>query len=315
MTIASGISELRCLIFGGEGFIGTNLRQALVGKVNKLTVFSRKKKQTTDFHGVDWIIGDFMDSTAVSAAVEGYDVVFHLITSTTPYSSNLDKIYDVQSNVLSTLHLLDACRKAKVKRIIFVSSGGTIYGKSIEIPTSENAPTNPISSYGISKLVIEKYLALYEELYGLKYVALRVANPYGPYQNALKNQGAISAFLNQILQGNPVNIWGDGSCMRDYIYIDDLVEALIASISYNGNQRVFNIGSGTGHSLNQIVETISNCLNQKVDVNYLEARAVDIPKSVLNIDLANKELKWQPTHGLELGIKKTIAWLNNNDSS
>jgi UDP-glucose 4-epimerase len=304
-----GLSGLRCLVLGGGGFIGTNLCKALLPKVESLRGFGRRQAFPSALVGVDWFPGNFADSSALAAAVENCDIVFHLITTTTPFSSNVDKIADLESNVVSTLHLLDACREAQVKRVIFISSGGTVYGKHVPIPTSENAATDPIVSYGISKLVIEKYLELYRTLYGLDYQVLRVANPYGPYQTALKNQGVISAFLNKIMFNKTIEIWGDGSVIRDYIYIDDVVDALLLSASYHGKSRVLNIGSGVGHSLNDIVQTISVLMNKEISVKYVKARTSDVPASILNISLAQKELNWQPKTEFKEGLEKTIRWL------
>ena len=309
------LSSLRCVVLGGGGFIGTNLCRSLVGKVDTLRAFGRRQSfpEALSQKGIDWIPGDFADAAALAAAVSGCDIVFHLVTSSTPASSNVDKIFDLESNVFSTLHLLDACREERVRRVIFVSSGGTIYGVPKKTPTPEDAPLNPISAYGISKLAIEKYLALYEHLYGLEYRILRVSNPFGPFQTAIRNQGVISAFLHRALDGKPIEMWGDGSVTRDYIYIDDVVHAFELAVQHKGDERIFNIGSGVGKSLNDIVTSINQLLGRELDIRHFEGRKVDVPCSVLNVSLAKSALGWLPQTDFLDGLEKTIAWMQENE--
>ncbi len=305
----SQLSTMRCVVFGGGGFIGTNLCRSLIGKVDTLRAFGRRKSFPDALKGVDWIPGDFTDASALAAAVVGCDVVFHLVTSTTPASGNVDKIVDLQSNVVSTLHLLDACREERVRRVVFISSGGTIYGIPERIPTPEDSPLNPISAYGISKLAIEKYLALYEHLHGIEYRVLRVANPYGPFQTAMRNQGVIAAFLGRALGGKPIEMWGDGSITRDYVYIDDVVEALELAAVHNGRSRVFNIGSGEGRSLYEILTAIEQALGRPIDIRRFEGRKVDLPCNILDVGLAASDLGWRPRTNFLNGLEKTIVWM------
>jgi UDP-glucose 4-epimerase len=219
---------------------------------------------------------------------------------------------DAQQNIIQTLQLLEACRASNVRRVIFVSSGGTVYGDAAIIPTPEGSLEQPISAYGISKLAIEKYLALYERLYGIRTVSLRVSNPYGPYQYARKQQGVIGAFISKSLRGEDIEIWGDGSIIRDYIYIDDVVGALMKSITYNGDSRVFNVGSGVGVSLADIVAILSEVLGDKLHLTYKSARGVDVSRSILDCTLAKAELDWTPFTDIRGGILKTLAWFKNN---
>jgi UDP-glucose 4-epimerase len=302
------LSRLRCVIFGAGGFIGINLCKSLVGKVELLRAFGRSQYPPVELRGCEWIEGDFLDSRSIFAAMEGCDVVFHLVNTSTPASSNLDIVADLQGNVSSSLNLLNICREAGVKRIVFVSSGGTIYGIPKLIPTPETAPTNPITAYGICKLTIEKYLGLYEYLYGLEYRVLRVANPFGPYQNPLKNQGVIAAFVNRALEGKSIDVWGDGNVIRDYIYIDDVVNALKLAVIHEGDGRIFNIGSGEGHSLNNIINLIDNIIETQISVERKSARAIDVPISILDINFALKNLHWKPTINFYDGLQKTIDW-------
>lgn len=304
----SALANKRCVVFGGGGFLGTNLCRSLVDKVEILKAFGRRQSFPEAMKKIEWIPGDFTDSGTVAAAVAGCDTVFHLVTASTPASSNVDKIEDLQANVVSTLHLLEACREERVRRVVFVSSGGTVYGIPDIVPTPESASLDPITAYGISKLAIEKYLALYHHLYGIDFRILRVANPYGPYQTSIRNQGVIAAFLHRALEKKPIELWGDGSVTRDYIYVDDVIDALEAAAVHTGEQRIFNIGSGEGRSLLEIIDVIQKQLNVKLDIRHFEGRKADVPRSILEISRAEKDLLWKPKTPFLEGIAKTIEW-------
>ena len=300
--------RLSCVVLGGGGFIGVNLCRRLIARQFRVRAFGRRCLFPEALAGVEWYPGDFTDASALAAAIETFDVVFHLVHATTPQSANLDMANDVENNVVSTIALLDICRKLSVKRIVFVSSGGTIYGTPAQVPTPETAPTEPITAYGISKLAIEKYLALHEYLYGLDYRVLRVTNPFGPFQVALKNQGIIAAILSRALNGESIDIWGDGSVVRDFIFVDDVIDALEAAAADRSSERIFNIGSGRGRSLREIIETIERLGGQKVNINWNPKRAVDVPMSTVAIDRARSTLGWTPKVEFETGLRETIGW-------
>lgn len=291
------------------GFIGSNLCRALVYQGHSVRAYGRRKTFPGALQGCDWIPGDFSDSASVAHAISGCEVVFHLFTATTQANANLDKVADLNANVTKTLYLLDACRETGVRRVIFPSSGGTLYGIPNQVPTPESAATNPTTAYGISKLAIEKYLGLYEYLYGLEYRVLRVANPFGPYQMSLKNQGVIAAFLHRALAGKPIEMWGDGSVIRDYVFIDDVVDALMLAAIHQGFGRIFNIGSGKGRSLNDIVAAVERLLGTKIPVDHRPSRQFDVPVSVLDTSLAKKELGWQARTPFEDGLRNALDWM------
>ena len=192
----------------------------------------------------------------LSETLNGIDTVFHLINTTLPKTSNDDPAFDVQSNVIETLFLLEQCVARKVKKIVFISSGGTVYGKPEKLPIAEDSPTNPECSYGIIKLTIEKYLALYHLLHGLDYVIVRPSNPFGERQNPNGIQGGIFEFQGKLAKGEPIEIWGDGEVVRDYVFIDDLVEGISKAATVGTSSRIFNLGSGKGYSLNDILKRI-----------------------------------------------------------
>jgi UDP-glucose 4-epimerase len=297
-----------CIVLGGGGFLGINLCRRLDSAGYRVRAFGRHCLFPEALDHIEWYQGDFTDAAALATAIETNDIVFHLLHGTTPQSANLDMAADLKQNVVSSVGLLDISRSVGVKRVVFVSSGGTIYGPTNEIPTPETTATEPITAYGISKLAIEKYLALYERLYDLEYRILRVANPFGPFQVPVKHQGVIATLISRGLRGESVDIWGDGSVVRDYIYVDDVVAALENVMSDKSNVRVFNIGSGQGRSVLQIIASIEKLLNTRLRINWSVGRQIDVPKSVLSIERAKAVLRWKPETSFEKGLQRTFDW-------
>ncbi len=304
---------MRVLIIGGNGFIGSHLTDFLVARGQSVRVYNRSRNLylKENHHDVEYIYGDFSNQSLLQSALKDVEIVYQLISNTVPSTSNNNPVEDVASNVINTIKLLENCVNASVKKVIFPSSGGTIYGSPQQLPISENDPTNPICSYGITKLSIEKYLYLFNYLYGLDYTILRVANPYGPRQNPTGKLGAVTIFLNRILKNMPIQIWGDGEVVRDYIYILDVVEALYNVQNSNLTEKLFNIGSGRGISLNQLLMKIRQVIPNNFQVEYIQGRKVDVPINVLDITKAKIILQWQPTIQLEAGIEKTWQWLKS----
>src|SRR5215210_3221929 len=252
--LASAFASTRCLVLGGGGFLGINLSNALALAGAQVHAYGRSLSVPDSLlPSVRWTAADFADRQTLATAIESVDYVFHLVSSSTPSSANADPIADVNANLVATLGLLEICRVRPIKRLVFVSSGGTVYGVPQAVPIPETAPTDPVSAYGIHKIAIEKYLALYHRLYQLDYVVLRVANPYGPMQLARKNQGVIAAFLKHALGSEPIEIWGDGGVVRDFVYVDDVVRAMMMAAVHLSASRVFNVGSGAGMSLNDVL--------------------------------------------------------------
>jgi UDP-glucose 4-epimerase len=297
-----------CIVLGGGGFIGVNLCRRLASSGLRVRAFGRRCLFPEALEGVEWYQGDFTDAVLLASAIETYDIVFHLIHATTPHSANLDMAGDVQQNVISSLALMDISRNLGVKRIVFVSSGGTVYGPAAQIPTPEAARTEPITAYGISKLAIEKYLALYERLHGLDYRILRVANPFGPYQVPTKNQGIIATLVSHALRHEHIEIWGDGSVVRDYVFVGDVIDAMEIAAADRGDGRIFNIGTGQGRSLREVIAAIEGQLGRRLDVDWKPGRPIDVPASIMAIERARDVLGWAPRTPFEQGLEQTIAW-------
>lgn len=301
---------MNTLILGGNGFIGSHLVDKLLAEGHKVRIFDKYVEHyRKPIAGGDYCYGDFGNRGLLADALNGIDIVFHLIATTLPKTSNDDPVFDVQSNVVETLFLLEQCAAKKIQKVVFTSSGGTVYGSPMELPIPEDSPTNPECSYGITKLVIEKYLALFKLLHGLDYVIVRPSNPYGDRQNPNSIQGAIPVFLGKVAKGESIEIWGDGEVVRDYIFIDDLVEGIYKAATVNPQSHVFNLGSGVGHSLNDIVKIIYRIVGHEVKVEYKAKRAFDISEIYLDISRAKKELSWAPVTSLESGIEKTWEFI------
>lgn len=304
---------MKIVIFGGGGFIGSTITDRLLLDGHEIRIFERPRvepyRKFKEDERVEWITGDFSSTKDVSDVTQGVDAVLHLVSTTLPKNSNDDPIYDVQSNVVSTLQMLGAMVANHVRRIVFISSGGTVYGEPVYLPIDEKHPTNPLVSYGITKLAIEKYLHVFERMHGIKAVTLRVANPYGERQRVETAQGAVGVFLHHALKGKPIDIWGDGSVMRDYIHVSDVADAFVNALEYTGNKKVFNISSGVGTSLNELLGMLENALGKSIDRRYLPGRPFDVPVNVLSNDLARKELKWSPVISMQNGIARTVEWM------
>jgi len=303
---------MNALVLGGNGFIGSHLVDKLIAEGHSIRVFDRDEEHyRKPLDGVEYFYADFGNRILVAEALKGMDIVFHLISTTVPKTSNDDPVFDVMSNVAETIHLLEKCVERRVKKVVFVSSGGTVYGTPSSLPVSEDSPTNPECSYGITKLMIEKYLGLFNHLYGMDYVVVRPSNPYGARQNPLGFQGAVPIFLGKIARGETIDIWGDGEIVRDYIFIEDLVEGIYRTAIWNTPSRIFNIGSGEGHSLNNIIEIMRKVVGGEIRVVYTARRSFDVPKIYLDISRAKVDLAWRPTTPLDIGIKKTWEFVRS----
>jgi UDP-glucose 4-epimerase len=307
-----GITQMKYVVFGGGGFIGSTIVDRLLEAGHTIRVFERPRVEPyrafLPSEHVEWTTGDLASVHDVEEALEGMDAVFHLVSTTLPKSSNDDPIYDVQSNMVSTLQMLNAMVAKGVKRIVFISSGGTVYGVPQYLPVDEKHPTEPVVSYGITKLAIEKYLKLYSDLYGVKHVILRVANPYGERQRLETAQGAVAAFLHKALSDKPIEVWGDGKVTRDYVYIGDVADAFVKAITYEGSQTVFNISSGQGLCLNELIDKVETVVGRQVERIYKPGRPFDVPVSILCNELARRELDWFPRVSMAEGLAKTARW-------
>ena len=306
---------MQAVVTGASGFIGSHLVDGLLSAGYRVKALGRHlpgliAPSAQTHPNLSLVSVSLADRLALQQALEGSELVFHLASGSLPQSSNRDPHADVQVNLLGTLNLLDASRLTGVRRLVMVSSGGTVYGIPQAVPISETHPTDPICSYGITKLAMEKYVALYRQLHGLDGVVLRVANPFGPRQRLDAAQGVVPVFLGKALRHEPLQIWGDGTTVRDFLDVADVVTALLAAAQYKGAESLFNIGSGQGLSLNQLIVLLEQQLNRSLDVQYLPSRGCDVPTNVLCIDRAKEALNWAPKISVAYGLRRFCASLN-----
>jgi UDP-glucose 4-epimerase len=287
-----------CAVLGGGGFLGTNLCRRLLASNLTVRALGRRRLFPQQLEGVDWVDGDFADRAALAASTRGCGIVFHLVN---------DLSGDLVRHLAPTIALLESCRESG-QRVVFVSSGGAIYGRTEQLPTPETAPLEPITSYGICNLVIEKYLALYGHLHGLDFRILRVTNAFGPFQVAHRDQGLIAALISSALREEPVDIWGDGSIIRDFIFVDDVVDALLAAARDHSDARIFNIGSGRGRTVREVIAATGRMLDKKIRIQWKPARPSDVPVSVVSVERAKELLGWSPRTPFEEGLRRTASW-------
>jgi len=301
---------MKILITGGAGFIGSHLVDALIQERHRVIVIdnlSTGLKQNLNpkvkFYKID------ICSRQIKSIFkkEKPKVVFHLAAQIDVRKSIENPVLDTKINVLGGLNILECARQCGVKKIIFSSSGGAIYGKTKIIPTPETVNPNPLSPYGLNKLIFERYLQLYSHLYGLNYSILRYANVYGPRQNAKAEAGVIAIFINKLLHNKQPVINGDGKQTRDYIYVDDVIRANLMAMK-SKNNGVYNIGTGIETSVNQIFKIISQSLNKKIKPKYGPTIKGEVKRSALNWNKIKKDFGWQFRIKLEEGIGKTIDW-------
>ena len=244
--------------------------------------------------------------------IENFDYVCHLAAQIDVRKSVEDMEFDNQVNVLGSINILKNCHKFNVKKIVFASSGGAAYGFPEQIPTSEACLTYPVSPYGINKVSFEKYLNYYYKVFAQKYTALRLANVYGPRQYKGGEAGVIAIFTSNAIAKKKSYIYGDGLQTRDYVYVDDVVNAFVLALQsdFVGD---LNIGTGVEKSLLEVVDAIENCLGEKIDIEHQAAKLGEERRSCLDFKKAKEKINWQSKINLEEGIEKTVEWAKNNN--
>jgi UDP-glucose 4-epimerase len=302
------------LVLGGCGFLGSVITRRLVSKGGRVRVFDKEGVDTWRLHGVlsqiELQFGDFMNVGDLARALAGVDTVLHFIGTTIPQSSMNDIHFDIESNVLPTVRLLELMSVRKSQRLVYSSSGGTVYGVAQQQrPLVESDPTEPIAAYGISKLMIEKIIQLFAYNYGVPAVVLRIANPFGESQHPQRPQGAVGVFLHKALHGEAIHIWGDGSVVRDYIYEADVASAVEAVLAKPEVTGIFNVGTGIGSTLNQVLELIRAATGGPCQVSYDPSRSFDVPYNVLAIDKLREATGWQPEYSLSAGVQELLRAL------
>jgi len=306
---------MRVLVLGGSGFLGSHIVDKFLAEKHDVFVYDlypeRFRRSPSK---IKFITGDFGNVGALNELIAtGFDAVIHCVSTTTPKSSNESPEFDIQSNVIGTLNLLDICVRNEIAKFIFLSSGGTIYGNIGDaVSVDETHPVRPMCSYGVSKLTIEHYLDVYRHLRGLDYVALRLSNPYGERQSPLRALGALTVFLHRTLKNQEIEVWGDGAVTRDFIYVGDVAQAVYFA-TVKPISGVYNVGTGAGVSLKTILGEISRITRNKPLVTWLASRSFDVPRIVLDSAKLYDATGWRYKTTLEEGIALTAEWLRQAD--
>ncbi len=308
---------MKILILGAAGFIGKNLTIHLIEKGdNELFLFDRENSDYSNViqgneDNVSLFYGDFNTEYDFKRITKDVDVVYHLISTSNP-STSKSVSDDMKGNVLPTINLLDACIHNNVKKIVFLSSGGTVYGVVKEVPINEMHDRNPICSYGIQKLTIENIIEYYGYQFGLDYRIIRLANPYGPYQNPKGGLGAVTTFIYKMLTKQTIEVYGDGRVIRDYIFIEDAINGIVNIANGNTEEKVFNLGGGKGYSINEIIEALNKYNGEKVMVEYRLGRNIDVPINTLDVSRYEQYYGKPERFSLETGIIKTVEFMKAN---
>lgn len=296
-------------VLGANGFMGKHLTRALVASGYDVVAVARNFDVDMLKLQMTRICGDLRDDETMAKALVGVDTVVQLMGSSTPALGNSHATEDIEANVIPHVRFLEQCIGAGVGRFIFASSGGTVYGP---VPpntlVSEAAPTNPICSHGVTKLMVEHFVRLNGHLHGMDYVIARMANAYGPGQIFRNGQGLIPALLERYQKGLPITILGDGSASRDYVYIDDIVAALKAAIDAPGrHQLVINIGSGIHRSILDVVRGLERAAGIEFDIEHRPARPTDVRSIALDASRAREVFGWNPEVSFDEGLSRTVG--------
>lgn len=305
------------LVLGAAGFIGTNLTIELAqNKNNRIVLVDRNLEyfnpiRTFGFANIEYRQSDLTVDINFDEMLKDADTVYHLASTTIPSTSNSQISRELTDNVIFSANMLDACVRCGVKKVVFLSSGGTVYGKEVDCPLKEKTTTNPISSYGIQKITIEKLLYLYRYLYGLDYRIIRLANPYGPYQRPNGILGAVTTFTYKALKEQEITVYGDGSVVRDFIYIDDAIRAIMKIVNGENKHHTFNLGCGHGTSIKEVLTTIQDTLQIELNVTYHLGRKVDVPVNYLDISRYEKYYGALNPITLSEGVLRTADFMRN----
>lgn len=304
---------MKILITGGAGFIASHIADRLIEEGHEVHImdsmiggFERNIPEKAIFHEVD--IRD--DKVHSLWEKEGFEVMYHHAAQMDVRKSVADPKYDADVNVVGLLNLMEAGRSNGLKKVILASTGGAIYGEPDYTPQDEKHPIQPLSPYGITKLVSERYLFFYEHTHNIDWVALRYANVYGPRQNAHGDAGVVAIFTERMLRNQPAHINGDGKQTRDYVYVKDVVKANYKALHHPENG-IFNVGTSIETDVNKLFTVLQKLTGTTIDKQHAEAKPGEQQRSVVGIEKIGKEMGWTPDYTLEEGLKETVDWFKD----
>ncbi len=308
---------MKILVTGGAGFIASHVTDAYINAGHSVVIIdnlSMGLKENINPKAKFYQLDIRDEKVKDIFEQEKFDVVNHHAAQMDVRKSVDDPMFDASVNVVGVLNLLENCKKFGVKKFIFASTGGAIYGEQDYFPADENHPVRPLSPYGITKLATEKYLFYYEQVFGLPYVVLRYANVYGPRQNPHGEAGVVAIFAKKMLEGGQPQINGDGKQTRDYVFVSDVVRANLLALNY-GKSDIFNIGTGIETDVNLLFNEIKKLTNSKCDELHAPAKLGEQLRSVLDTKKIEKELSWKPKYSIEEGLRLTVEFFKNKISN
>lgn len=296
----------KCLVLGANGFIGKSLCKKLAQEYLVVAYDLMISDELRDVENIISKEGNFLTDNNLSNLLEDVDVVYHLVSTTLPQKGTQHIINELEQNLIPTIRLLEAIKNnTKKAKIIFASSGGTVYGDTKGEKVKTTNSLCPQCSYGMQKQVIEEYIGFYGRYAGVDYVIARLSNPYGIGQDKKRVQGIVPIFIRSLLEDNPITLFGNST--RDLIYLDDLTDALVLLAEYKGDKKIFNIGSGHGYTTETVVRLIETIANKKFkEIVKEEIREFDVEHIVLDIEETKSELEWCPKISLEKGIELLV---------
>lgn len=301
------------LVLGANGFIGSHIVDSLAKAGHTVRAFDRFSSDRVLFDkvsNVELYAGDYLNNTDLEGALKGIEYVFHFISTTTPATAENNPTIDIDTNIRRSVELLQLCVDAEVERVLFASTGGAIYGMSGHgEPYKEEDAPEPVSPYAIGKLTVENYLRYFKVKHGLDSISFRISNPYGQRQPFNRKQGVIPIFLESIIRDKPVTVLGDGSMVRDYIYVNDLADMITAMFDKSHKHDVYNLGSGEGIDLNNLLDSIEASTGRKAIVESREIPATYVQKAVLDITRFKSEFNNSPATSLLDGLKSTYDYI------
>jgi len=312
-SVSSGENmSASCLVVGGGGFIGIHLVSQLQAAGRQVTVLERDGSSRSLLPpDVDFVLGDFGDADLIGELIDKHEQIIHLAYATVPNTSFDDPLADLTQNLPPMVQLFSEIASRK-RRLVLVSSGGTVYGEAIELPICEAHPTRPISPYGVTKLTLEKYAHLYAETHGLEVVCVRPSNPYGEGQRPFVGQGFVATAMASAMDGKAITIFGDSGSTRDYIYVGDLADGIVRALDLGVADEIYNIGSGVGLSNLEIVRRMEPILKEvgcPIKIKHGPERVFDVQANVLCCCKLQKQTGWKPRVGLDEGLLRSRDWL------
>jgi len=302
-----------CILVGGSGFLGLNTARALLKAGYNVSIVDLKEPSLPGFAEIAGEVKfhrvDYRDSGKLKSALKDQEILFHLACSSLPATSVANVEDDIGQNVLESVRLFRKAAELGIRLIVFPSSGGTVYGNSEKLPIDETFLTDPICSYGVTKLMTEKYLSFFNKMFGVDYLILRIANLYGPGQVPNAAQGLIANAIAKALANKPITVFGKGENIRDYVYVEDAVKALVVGIERGLKNDVFNIASGKGYSINDVIGVISKIMEVNPQVVHSDKRLFDVEANILDSSKFISATGWKTEMSIEDGINNAYRWV------